>query len=158
MCICLYVCVCVCVRERERLILRNWLPWLRGLASLRSEGQVGRLETQGRVDAAAWVHRLSGFRIPSPLGGLSLFLKTFRWLKEAHPHYGGQLYVHARMLSHFSHVWLFATLWTIACQASLFMGFSRQEYRSALLCDGGQSAWLKADLISILNTFAEHLE
>ena len=156
MCICMYVCVCVW--ERERLILRNWLPWLWGLASLRSEGQVGRLETQGRVDAAAWVHRLSGFRISSPLGGLSLFLKTFRWLKEAHPHYGGQLYVHAHMLSHFSHVWLFATLWTIACQASLSMGFSRQGYRSALLCDGGQSAWLKADLISILNTFAEHLK
>ena len=25
-------------------------------------------------------------------------------------------------------VWLFATLWTVARQASLFMGFSRQEY------------------------------
>ena len=24
--------------------------------------------------------------------------------------------------------WLFATLWTVACQASLSMGFSRQEY------------------------------
>ena len=31
------------------------------------------------------------------------------------------------MLSHFSRVWLFATLWTIAHQASLSMGFSRQE-------------------------------
>ena len=26
------------------------------------------------------------------------------------------------MLSHFSHVWLFATLWTVACQAPLSMG------------------------------------
>ena len=33
-----------------------------------------------------------------------------------------------------SRVWLFETLWTIACQAPLFMGFSRQEYWSALLC------------------------
>ena len=32
------------------------------------------------------------------------------------------------MLNHFSHVWLFATLWTVACQAPLFTGFSRQEY------------------------------
>ena len=32
------------------------------------------------------------------------------------------------MLSHFSHVQLFATLWTIACQAPLFMEFFRQEY------------------------------
>ena len=33
----------------------------------------------------------------------------------------------AGMLSHFSHVWFFATLWTIAYQAPLSMGFSRQE-------------------------------
>ena len=31
-----------------------------------------------------------------------------------------------------SHVWLFATLWTTACQASLSMGFSRQEYWNGL--------------------------
>ena len=36
--------------------------------------------------------------------------------------------------SHFSHVWLFATLWTVAHQASLAMGFSRQEYKSGFLC------------------------
>ena len=29
-----------------------------------------------------------------------------------------------------SHVRLFATPWTVACQAPLFMGFSRQEYWS----------------------------
>ena len=29
---------------------------------------------------------------------------------------------------------LFATLWTVACQASLSMGFSRQEYWSGLPC------------------------
>ena len=34
------------------------------------------------------------------------------------------------MLSHFSHVQLFATLWTVALQASLSMAFSRQEYWS----------------------------
>ena len=32
------------------------------------------------------------------------------------------------MLSHFSSVLLFMTLWTVACQVSLPMGFSRQEY------------------------------
>ena len=32
----------------------------------------------------------------------------------------------------FSHVWLFATLWTVTCQAPLSMGFSRQEYWSGL--------------------------
>ena len=30
------------------------------------------------------------------------------------------------------HVQLLATLWTVACQASLFLGFSRQEYWSML--------------------------
>ena len=38
------------------------------------------------------------------------------------------------MLPHFSPIRLFATLWTIACQAPLSMGFSRQEYWSGLLC------------------------
>ena len=34
------------------------------------------------------------------------------------------------MLTHFSHVWFFVTLWTIVRQGSLSMGFSRQEYWS----------------------------
>ena len=38
------------------------------------------------------------------------------------------------MLSHFSHVQLLATLWTVANQASLSMGFFRQEYWSGLPC------------------------
>ena len=36
------------------------------------------------------------------------------------------------MLSHFSHVRLFVTLWTVAHQAPPSMGFSRQEYWSGL--------------------------
>ena len=40
----------------------------------------------------------------------------------------------ARMLRHFSQVRLFATPWTIACQAPLSMGFFRQEYWSGLPC------------------------
>ena len=40
----------------------------------------------------------------------------------------------ACMLSHFSCVWLFVTLWTVAHQAPLSMEFSRQEYWSGLLC------------------------
>ena len=37
------------------------------------------------------------------------------------------------VLSHFSCVWLFATLWTVAHQVPLSMGFSRQEYWRGLL-------------------------
>ena len=32
----------------------------------------------------------------------------------------------------FSRVWLLVTLWTVACQAPLFSGFSKQEYWSGL--------------------------
>ena len=38
------------------------------------------------------------------------------------------------VLSCFSHVQLFATLWTVARQAPLFLGFSRQEHWSGLPC------------------------
>ena len=38
------------------------------------------------------------------------------------------------VLSHFSHVWLFMTPWTVARQGPPSMGFSRQEYWSGLPC------------------------
>ena len=40
----------------------------------------------------------------------------------------------ACLLSHFSRVWLFAALWTVACQVPLCMGFSRQECWSGFPC------------------------
>ena len=40
----------------------------------------------------------------------------------------------AHVLNHFSCVWLFATLWTVAHQAPLSMRFSRREYWSGLPC------------------------
>ena len=38
----------------------------------------------------------------------------------------------ACMLSHFSHIQFFVTLWAVALQAPLSLGFSRQEYWSGL--------------------------
>ena len=38
------------------------------------------------------------------------------------------------VLSHFSCVWLFVIPWTVACQAPMSIGFSRQEYWSGLPC------------------------
>ena len=38
------------------------------------------------------------------------------------------------MLGHFSHVQLLGTPWTVACQALLSIGFSREEYWSRLPC------------------------
>ena len=43
-------------------------------------------------------------------------------------HYDSMLCVCACVLSHFSCFRLFVTLWTVAFQAPLSMGFSRQEY------------------------------
>ena len=42
--------------------------------------------------------------------------------------------MHVWVLSRFSHIGLFAALWTIARQAPLSMGFSRQEYWSGMPC------------------------
>ena len=39
---------------------------------------------------------------------------------------------HACVPNRFSRVWLFATLWTVARQVSLSMGFSKQEYWNGL--------------------------
>ena len=44
------------------------------------------------------------------------------------------MYLHACMLRSFSRVWLCATPWTVARQAPLSMGFSRQENWSRLQC------------------------
>ena len=40
--------------------------------------------------------------------------------------------MYAFILSHFSRVQLFVTLWTVAHQAPLTLGFSRQQYWSGL--------------------------
>ena len=40
----------------------------------------------------------------------------------------------ACVLSHFSHIQFFETLWTIAPQAPVSIGFSRQEYLIGLPC------------------------
>ena len=50
------------------------------------------------------------------------------WTEET----GGLQSVRVCALSRFSYVQLFATLWTMACQASMSLGFSRQEYWSGL--------------------------
>ena len=68
----------------------------------------------------------------------SVFTIVGSGLKTVYPHLKifkcKHTYTHLAcvVLSHFSHVRLFATLWTVACQAPLSMGFSKQEYCSGL--------------------------
>ena len=45
---------------------------------------------------------------------------------------GCRICLYVRMLSHFSHVLLFETLWTVDHQTPLSMGFSKRKYRSGL--------------------------
>ena len=51
-------------------------------------------------------------------------------LPPPQPARGKQHTMHTHMLNCFSCVWLFATPWTVTCQALLAMGFSRHEYWS----------------------------
>ena len=54
--------------------------------------------------------------------------KSWTWLKRS----SAALTSYPLSLCVFSHVWLFATPWIIACQDTLFMGLCRQEYWSGL--------------------------
>ena len=56
------------------------------------------------------------------------------WADMAHFSFSIQKCLGVCVLSPFSHVCLFATPWTVAHQAPLSKGFSRQEYWSWLLC------------------------
>ena len=67
----------------------------------------------------------------SNLSSLNITLPVSFSLKAVQEYYlslGDGVYV----LSRFSHVLLFVTLWTVARQAPLSMGFSRQEYWNGL--------------------------
>ena len=56
------------------------------------------------------------------------------------------------MLSCFSCVQLFVTPWTVACQAPLSMGFSRQEYWSGLPCPPpGDLPYPAMELVSLMS-------
>ena len=74
--------------------------------------------------------------VPSPCRSLPLFLSLL-----LHPppppfslpsHSGSLSFAVSPCVSHFSRVGLFATPWTVAHEAPLSMGFSRQEYGSGL--------------------------
>ena len=58
----------------------------------------------------------------------------FAWDKTRNIYLGYIMCWVCAVLSHLSHIWLFATLRTVAGQAPLSMGFSRQEYWSGLPC------------------------
>ena len=70
--------------------------------------------------------KLTYKRVIIYLGFFCFCLWRRKWLNQ-HPYF-----TFACVLSNFSHVQLFVILWTVAHQAPLSMGFSRQEYWSGL--------------------------
>lgn len=54
--------------------------WFWGLPSLKSAGEAGRLETQGKVDVTTQAWRQSGGRIPASLGNLRFSFNAVNWL------------------------------------------------------------------------------
>ena len=70
---------------------------------------------------------IPGVRLPSPENCNVVQIPGSSDSGHEHP-------MHACILSHFSRVQLFVTLWTTACQTPLSMGFSRQEYQGELPC------------------------
>ena len=81
-----------------------------------------------------WASGVSGWPLESAVwvraGGTPLYSP---WVSKAElPMQPSQVWL--RVLSCFSHVWVFMTLWTVACQAPLSMGIFRQECWSGLLC------------------------
>ena len=75
-----------------------------------------------------------------------------------------KMITHSCVLNCFSHVCLCVTPWTVACQASLSMGFSRQEYWSGFPCpspgdlpDPGFKPISLISLISYISYIFTHL-
>ena len=61
------------------------------------------------------------------------FKYTAKWISYTYIYkYTYVCIIHTCVLNHFSRVQLCATLWTVAYQDPLFVGFSRQEYWSSL--------------------------
>ena len=59
----------------------------------------------------------------------SIYFRNQRRKRHSHFYFMKLVCIHAQSLSH---VWLFATLWTLANEATVSMGFSRQEYWNGL--------------------------
>ena len=86
------------------------------------------------IQSWAW---LDGFGLDCGLGSGLLYVFPFgpqdEWASTPRAVWDSMKFVmHACVRSHFSCFKLFVILWTVACQASLSMGFSRPEYWSGL--------------------------
>ena len=94
----------------------------RNRMTLRPKGSTEVIKKPHKDCFSEWRHRSSK--------NASMYWKNLTWANRSFV--TNLRYDTAVVLSCLSHVRLFSTLWTVACQAPLSMGFSRQEYWSEL--------------------------
>ena len=105
----------------------NWLLrkravfWGLGIFRAKPRHVLGQLQWVGHLTWAHIVQKLCFFALVSCNKTLMDLFNRFSYYWNCNA-----------MLSRFSHVWLFATLWTIVHQVPLSMGFSREKYWSGL--------------------------
>ena len=106
--------------------------WMRTAADIRKETSSG-----GMASPARTISNITGTSLAVQLLNLCISTAGAGLIPSS--------ICHACMLSHFSNVWLWATLWTTACQAPLSTGFSRREYWSGLPFPPGDlsNPWIK---------------
>ena len=123
----MYVCSLIC--HNSLTVLSYWLV-----------KQASLFFHMAVWQSTIWDTTLSPQVVPTvlnlgPCFCVSLFLQVFQWYRFFPvPYSFPGCNVNVCVLNPFSHVWLFMTPWTVAYQASLSMGFSRQEYWSGLPC------------------------
>ena len=121
-----YTCVHALMKNESRLVMSNSL-WPHGLySSWNSPGQnsgVGSLSLLQESNQCLLHCRWTLYQWSYQ--GSPICICMYMYI---HTHTHTHIYIAACVLSFFSCVRLFVTLWIIASQAPLSMGFSRQEY------------------------------
>ena len=107
---------------RTQLFTWAWTAW--GISSLPTQSPIGYMHRE-RINLIYRVRDGAVLYNPGQVTDSNLV----SYLRNKHA-----VFVCACVFSPFSRVWLFATPWTVAHQAPLSLGFSRQEYWTGLLC------------------------
>ena len=122
---CTYVYIYIYISQFSRSVLSDSVtPWTAaGQASLSITNSWSLLKLMSMVLVMPSNHLIISSSSPPTFNlSPSTFNLIYRYIIKVY------------MLSNFSHVQLFVTLLTIACQAPLSMGLSRQEYWIELSC------------------------
>ena len=123
-------------KKRKRMwktCLWNTAPGLFWLAGWRKK------RGQNCVSFVLWVHDWGVLLLDDGQKKGSSIILQVQYFGYSNSPRGDEGWVHACMLSCFSRVSLFGSLWTVTRQAPLYRRFSRQEYRVAMPSSRGSS-------------------